>query len=83
MELLNIGVLNQDFARYQLSARDNIGFGNLKQRENQLRIEQAALDSGADRVVETLAQGYQTRLGKMFKGWGRSFRRTMAENWYG
>ncbi|MGF1591476.1 MAG: hypothetical protein ACFCU7_19985 [Pleurocapsa sp.] len=23
----NIGVLNQDFARYQLSAKDNIGFG--------------------------------------------------------
>ena len=63
----NIGVLNQDFARYQLSARDNIGFGNLKERENQLRIEQAALDSGADRVVETLSEGYQTRLGKMFK----------------
>ena len=63
----NIGVLNQDFARYQLSARDNIGFGNLKERENQLRIEQAASDSGADRVVETLSQGYQTRLGKMFK----------------
>lgn len=64
----NIGVLNQDFARYQLSAGDNIGFGNLKQRENQLRIEQAALNSGADRVVETLKSGYQTRLGKMFKG---------------
>ena len=63
----NIGVLNQDFARYQLSAGDNIGFGNLKERENQLRIEQAASDSGADRVVETLSQGYQTRLGKMFK----------------
>ena len=63
----NIGVLNQDFARYQLSARDNIGFGNLKERENQRRIEQAALDSGADRVVETLSDGYQTRLGKMFK----------------
>ena len=64
----NIGVLNQDFARYQLSARDNIGFGNLKQRENQLRIDRAALDSGADRVVKTLKSGYQTRLGKMFKG---------------
>ena len=64
----NIGVLNQDFARYQLSARDNIGFGNLKQRENQPRIEQAAIDSGADGVIETLASGYQTRLGKMFKG---------------
>jgi ATP-binding cassette subfamily B protein len=64
----NIGVLNQDFARYQLSAKDNISFGNLKQRDNQLRIEQAALDSGADRVIETLSKGYQTRLGKMFKG---------------
>ena len=63
----NIGVLNQDFARYQLSARDNIGFGNLKERENQPRIEQAALNSGADRVVNTLSDGYQTRLGKMFK----------------
>lgn len=64
----NIGVLNQDFARYQLSARDNIGFGNLSQRQNQSRIKQAAIDSGADQVIETLAEGYQTRLGKMFKG---------------
>jgi ATP-binding cassette, subfamily B, bacterial len=64
----NIGVLNQDFARYQLSVKDNIGFGNLPQRENQFRIEQAAIDSGADRVVDTLKEGYQTRLGKMFKG---------------
>ncbi|MEM6612328.1 MAG: ABC transporter ATP-binding protein [Cyanobacteria bacterium P01_C01_bin.72] len=63
----NIGVLNQDFARYQLSAKDNISFGNLRHRENQARIEQAALDSGADRVVDTLEAGYQTRLGKMFK----------------
>jgi ATP-binding cassette subfamily B protein len=64
----NIGVLNQDFARYQLSVKDNIGFGNLPQRENQSRIEQAAIDSGADRVIDTLNDGYQTRLGKMFKG---------------
>ena len=64
----NIGVLNQDFARYQLSAKDNISFGNLKEKDNQLRIDRAALDSGADRVVKTLKSGYQTRLGKMFKG---------------
>ena len=64
----NIGVLNQDFARYQLSASDNIGFGNLPQREDRQRIEQAAIDSGADRVVNTLDRGYETRLGKMFKG---------------
>ena len=64
----NIGVLNQDFARYQLSASDNIGFGNLPQRENQARIEQAAIDAGADGVINNLNYGYETRLGKMFKG---------------
>ena len=64
----NIGVLNQDFARYQLSVRDNIGFGNLSQRKNWLRVEQAAIDSGAKQVVDSLTAGYQTQLGKMFKG---------------
>ncbi|MEM8718551.1 MAG: ABC transporter ATP-binding protein [Cyanobacteria bacterium P01_G01_bin.39] len=64
----NIGVLNQDFARYQLSVQDNIGFGNLSERENQVRIQQAAIDSGASPVIKTLPQGLQTRLGKMFKG---------------
>lgn len=64
----NIGVLNQDFARYQLTVQDNIGFGNLTQRENHQRIEQAAIDSGADQLVDSLKRGYQTRLGKMFKG---------------
>lgn len=61
-------MLNQDFARYQLSVRDNIGFGNLPERENQLRIETAEADSGANQVIATLEDGYQTCLGKMFKG---------------
>lgn len=64
----NIGVLNQDFARYQLSAKDNISFGNLQEKDNYLRIDRAAQDSGADWIVKDLAEGYETRLGKMFKG---------------
>ena len=64
----NIGVLNQDFARYQLSAQDNIGFGNLGARDDLPRIQEAAIASGADRVVEDLDEGYQAILGKMFKG---------------
>lgn len=64
----NIGVLNQDFARYQLSASDNISFGNLSRREDLRSIERAATAAGADRVVATLERGYQTILGKMFKG---------------
>ncbi|WP_222427333.1 ABC transporter ATP-binding protein [Hyella patelloides] len=64
----NIGVLNQDFARYQLSAKDNISFGNLTKRDNLALIEEAAINAGANRVIETLEEGYQAILGKMFKG---------------
>jgi len=62
----NIGVIFQDFSRYNLSVRDNIGFGDLRERENLERIERAALDSGADSVVEKLEKQYETVLGKMF-----------------
>ena len=62
----NIGVIFQDFSRYNLSVRDNIGFGDLRERENLERIERAALDSGADSVVEKLEKQYETILGKMF-----------------
>ncbi len=62
----NIGVIFQDFSRYNLSVRDNIGFGDLRERENLERIEKAALDSGANSVVDKLEKQYETVLGKMF-----------------
>lgn len=64
----NIGVLFQDFARYSLSVEDNIGFGDIKERENSFRIQQAAADSGATELIAGLEKGYQTILGKMFDG---------------
>ncbi|MGC1309301.1 MAG: ABC transporter ATP-binding protein [Phormidesmis sp.] len=64
----NIGVLFQDFARYALSAKDNIGFGNLPGRTNNRQIEQAAINAGASDVITSLDKGYETVLGKMFTG---------------
>jgi len=64
----NIGVLFQDFARYALSAKDNIGFGDLENRENDLQVLQAAGDAGANAVIADLDKGYDTVLGKMFTG---------------
>lgn len=64
----NIGVLFQDFARYALSAKDNIGFGNLPDREDDRQILQAATDAGATEMITGLDQGYDTVLGKMFTG---------------
>ncbi|EDX86211.1 ABC transporter, ATP-binding protein [Synechococcus sp. PCC 7335] len=64
----NIGVLFQDFARYALSAQDNIGFGDLPNRDNSQQVFRAANEAGADPVINELAHGYDTVLGKMFTG---------------
>ncbi|KPQ35539.1 MAG: ATP-binding cassette, subfamily B, bacterial [Phormidesmis priestleyi Ana] len=64
----NIGVLFQDFARYALTAQDNIGFGNLPKREDRLQVQQAATDAGATGLIDRLDKGYATVLGKMFVG---------------
>lgn len=62
----NISVLFQDFAHYALSVEDNIGFGDIQDHNNLSRVEQAAIDSGAAKVIASLEQGYQTILGKIF-----------------
>ena len=64
----NIGVLFQDFARYALSAKDNIGFGDMANREDNEQVFRAADNAGADAVIEELDKGYDTVLGKMFTG---------------
>ncbi|NEO27511.1 MAG: ABC transporter ATP-binding protein, partial [Kamptonema sp. SIO4C4] len=64
----NIGVLYQDFARYYLSVQDNIGFGNLPERENFDKMEAAAKNAGAADIIDNLVARYDTLLGKTFKG---------------
>ncbi len=64
----NVGVLFQDFARYALTVTDNVGFGNLREHDNQERIQQAVTDAGATEVVKDLEHGYATTLGKIFAG---------------
>jgi ATP-binding cassette subfamily B protein len=63
-----ISVIFQDFAKYNLSVVDNIRFGNIDLPETDMAaIKKAAIDAGADRVINTLPQKYQTILGKIFK----------------
>ncbi|TLU83384.1 MAG: ABC transporter ATP-binding protein [Chlorobium sp.] len=62
----NISVLFQDYMKYNATVRENIWFGNIDFPQNHDCLEQAASLSGADKVVETLSEGYETQLGKMF-----------------
>src|SRR6185437_15911372 len=61
-----IAIMLQDYATYQLTARENIGLGRHEELANEPAIEEAAQRSGADEVVDKLPQHYNTMLGKWF-----------------
>lgn len=61
-----IGVIFQDFMRYNISAGENIGVGRLDFMRDAKRIVRAAKKGGAVPVVKKLPKGLNTVLGKMF-----------------
>ena len=63
-----IGAIFQDYSRYQFTVADNIWLGNIDLPPTSDRISQAAQNAGADRTIADLPQGYETLLGKWFKG---------------
>lgn len=63
----NIGVIFQDYVRFQLKASENIAIGNIQEVESISLIEGAAQKSLANNVVEELPDKYEQVLGKRFK----------------
>ncbi|MBC2717404.1 MAG: ABC transporter ATP-binding protein [Desulfobacteraceae bacterium] len=63
-----ISIIFQDFVQYQLTANDNIRFGNLDLTSTDpASVRHAARNAGADQIIASLPKGYQTILGKLFK----------------
>jgi ATP-binding cassette subfamily B protein len=62
-----IGVIFQDFARYQMLVGENIGAGDVRAFEDEERWRSAADKGLAADFVEQLPSGYRTQLGKWFK----------------
>src|SRR4026208_2306965 len=63
-----IGIIFQDFVRYEISARENIGVGRIEEINNELRVFEAARKSLADAVVAKLPNGLHQMLGRRFEG---------------
>jgi ATP-binding cassette subfamily B protein len=63
----NIGVIFQDFVRYNFTAGDNIAVGRIEARADAARVQRAAESSQADQVIARLLGGYDQRIGKRFK----------------
>lgn len=62
-----VGVIFQDFARYQLKVGENIGAGDVTHFEDEARWREAAQLGMAAPFIEELPAGYSTQLGKWFK----------------
>jgi ATP-binding cassette, subfamily B, bacterial len=63
-----IGVIFQDFMRYDFTSAENIAVGRIMDRDKLSHIQSAASKSLADDVINKLPSGYQQRLGSRFEG---------------
>jgi ATP-binding cassette subfamily B protein len=63
-----IGVIFQDYMRYEMTARENIAVGRIEQVANLPLLKQSAQKSMADEVVGKLPSGYEQMLGRRFDG---------------
>lgn len=62
-----IGVIFQDFARYQMLVSENIGIGDVGELDEQEQIAAAAAKGMADEFIKDLPDQYQTQLGTWFQ----------------
>jgi ATP-binding cassette subfamily B protein len=63
-----IGIIFQDFVRYDMAARMNIGVGRIEEVDQDEALWTAAKKSRADRTLERLAGGLDQMLGRRFEG---------------
>lgn len=64
----NIGVIFQDFVRFEMTARENIAIGRVDKPHSDIELESAAHKSLADTVIGKLSGGYDQMLGRRFEG---------------
>jgi ATP-binding cassette, subfamily B, bacterial len=63
-----IGVIFQDFMRYEMTARENIAVGQIEELSRLEALQVAAQKSMAADVVARLPQNYEQMLGRRFEG---------------
>jgi ATP-binding cassette subfamily B protein len=63
---LNVGIIFQDYLRYQMSFAQNIAVGKISEQDNRPLIEHSARQSLADVLAARLPGAYDQQLGKRF-----------------
>lgn len=62
-----IGVIFQDYGRYDMLVKENIGLGRIADLSNAHRIQDSARKSLADQMIAALPKGYDQMLGRRFE----------------
>ena len=63
-----IGVIFQDFNRYELTAAENVGFGAIELAGDRRKVRAAAARAGILATLERLPEGLDTPLARQYKG---------------
>jgi ATP-binding cassette subfamily B protein len=63
-----IAVIFQDFVRYRLPLRENVGFGHLRGMDDTAALERALRDAGGGELLERMPGGWDTVLSREFEG---------------
>nr|WP_321408335.1 ABC transporter ATP-binding protein [uncultured Carboxylicivirga sp.] len=63
----NMSIIFQDFMLYNVSAKDNIRYGNVRRPYEMDQIKKAAQNAGIHNIFDNLKKGYETPLGTLFK----------------
>jgi ATP-binding cassette subfamily B protein len=64
----SLAVVHQDFARYEVSARENVGMSDHPRIDDIDAIRAAAARAGIDEALEALPQGYESVLSRSYDG---------------
>ncbi len=67
-----VGVIFQDFVRYELTVAENVGVGRVDTLEDRARLVEAARRAGASTLIDQMERGWDTQLGRQFGGRGLS-----------
>ena len=72
-----IGVIFQDFVKYQLTVKENVGFGSIDEVDDLEKIQTAADKGGMNDVLNELPEKWDTKLG----GWFEKGRELSGGQW--
>ena len=63
-----VGVIFQDYMRYDMRVADNVGFGRIEALDDRERITEAARKGYAQALIDSLPNQYDQMLGRRFEG---------------